>query len=110
MSDAERTAAAQAFCEKQARELDRRMAAEDAGVGETHKVSRSTPLTGPPPAGPLMCFMCLTGACNHEDHLSPAHGGGLVPAITTFSGTALCLDCAMIPAHQARGVVYGERG
>lgn len=49
---------------------------------------------GPPPVLPLMCFPCVTGTCGHRDQLGSAHGGGLVPALTTKDGTALCLDCA----------------
>ena len=51
---------------------------------------------GPPPAGPPVCFPCVTGRCGHSPAVlaSSVHGGGLVPALTCFQGTALCLDCA----------------
>jgi ATP-dependent Clp protease ATP-binding subunit ClpA len=51
---------------------------------------------GPPQAGPLMCFRCLTGTCgcNDETARSSVHGGGMVPAVTMLEGTALCQDCA----------------
>jgi energy-converting hydrogenase Eha subunit B len=60
---------------------------------------------GPPPAGPLVCFPCACGQCLHsaDTRRSSAHGGGLVPAITTWLGTALCLDCAMDPPPALRG-------
>jgi hypothetical protein len=51
---------------------------------------------GPAPAGPLMCFHCATNTCSHSRNVkqSSVHGGGLVPAMTAYNGTALCLDCA----------------
>ncbi len=52
---------------------------------------------GPPAAGHLMCFRCVTDTCLHSPRVKSrsVHGGGMVPAITTLGGTALCLDCAM---------------
>lgn len=56
----------------------------------------------PAPAGPLMCFPCVTGTCGHSPGVfrSEVHGGGFVPAVTTKDGTALCLDCAMSEARR----------
>jgi hypothetical protein len=56
----------------------------------------ATPRFGPAPAGPLMCFRCITGTCGHPARVvtSSVHGGGMLPAVTTKDGTALCLDCA----------------
>jgi hypothetical protein len=56
---------------------------------------------GPPPPGPLTCFACLTNTCPHSPatRASSVHGGGYVPAVTTFEGTALCQDCAMQTAQ-----------
>jgi hypothetical protein len=55
------------------------------------------PGIGPAPAGPPMCFLCLTDTCRHSAAVkrSDVHGGGLVPAITFKDGTALCFDCAV---------------
>lgn len=44
-------------------------------------------LSAPLPTVP-MCFACMTATCRHK------HCGGMVPAITYYEGTALCLDCA----------------
>lgn len=41
-----------------------------------------------PPPGPLMCFACVTATCQHR------RCDGMIPAVTSFEGTALCLDCA----------------
>lgn len=41
-----------------------------------------------PPAGPLVCFACVTATCRHQRCV------GMIPAVTTFEGTALCFDCA----------------
>lgn len=54
----------------------------------------ASPSIGPPPAGPLMCFRCVTGTCSHRRKFSDTHGGGMVPALTLLAGTSLCLDCA----------------
>lgn len=58
----------------------------------------TTPPIGPPPAGPMMCFYCVTSTCAHRNRSDSTHGSGLVPAITMKDGTALCLDCASILA------------
>lgn len=58
--------------------------------------ARDVDRIGSPPAGPLMCFRCLTSTCGHggKTRQSSAHGGGMVPALTMHQGTALCYDCA----------------
>lgn len=56
---------------------------------------------GPPPAGPIVCFPCLTGRCGHSQDViaSSVHGGGYIPAVTYSGGSALCQDCAMLEAE-----------
>ena len=48
---------------------------------------------------PMMCYLCLTGECGHGGRQRASTGGevvpGLLPAVTTQDGTALCLDCAV---------------
>lgn len=40
------------------------------------------------PVGPIMCFACVTATCRHSGC------GGMIPVLTYFEGTALCMDCA----------------
>ena len=49
---------------------------------------------GPPPAGPLLCFYCVTATCWHRGC------GGDIPALTMKDGTAACQDCASIVARR----------
>lgn len=51
-----------------------------------------TRFSSAPPVAPIMCFPCLTASCKHRDR---SHGGDLIPALTYFQGTTLCLDCAI---------------
>lgn len=55
-----------------------------------------TPGLPRPSRGPIpevtMCYLCLTGTCNHRDH---ARGKkSRVPSLTFYEGTAVCAHCA----------------
>ena len=56
---------------------------------------------GPPPPGPLVCFHCVTNTCGHSAAVkqSDVHGGGMMPAVTAYQGTLLCMDCAIRAAR-----------
>jgi hypothetical protein len=78
---------------------ERATIARNAANARWDKVKGDLPAVpgfGPAPPGPLMCFRCLTGTCGHPARVvtSSVHGSGLLPAVTTRNGTALCLDCA----------------